>query len=134
MNENIRGKIVVITGASSGLGEATARRLAAEGAIVVLGARRLERIQALAAELGGEEKALALRTDVTDRGQVEALVNAAVQRYGRVDAILNNAGLMPHSPLERLKVDDWDRMIDVNITEARHYTLRGEVCEERVSA
>ncbi|CUB06576.1 MULTISPECIES: SDR family oxidoreductase [Tepidiphilus] len=115
MNENIRGKIVVITGASSGLGEATARRLAAEGAIVVLGARRLERIQALAAELGGEEKALALRTDVTDRGQVEALVNAAVQRYGRVDAILNNAGLMPHSPLERLKVDDWDRMIDVNI-------------------
>jgi NADP-dependent 3-hydroxy acid dehydrogenase YdfG len=113
---NIRGKVVVITGASSGLGEATARHLAAQGAIVVLGARRVERIDALAAALeGGGAQALAVKTDVTDSAQVKALVDAAVEKYGRVDVMLNNAGLMPHSPLERLKIEDWDRMIDVNI-------------------
>jgi NADP-dependent 3-hydroxy acid dehydrogenase YdfG len=112
----ITGKVVVITGASSGLGEATARHLAERGATVVLGARRVERIEALAAEIekaGG--KALALPTDVTDAAQVQALVDAAVERFGRIDVMLNNAGLMPHSPLERRKIDDWDRMIDVNI-------------------
>jgi NADP-dependent 3-hydroxy acid dehydrogenase YdfG len=116
MSNNIEGKVVVITGASSGLGEATARLLSAQGARVVLGARRVERIQALANELtnsGG--KALAVATDVTDRDQVKALVDAAVQTYGRIDVLINNAGLMPHSPLERLKVDEWDQMIDVNI-------------------
>jgi NADP-dependent 3-hydroxy acid dehydrogenase YdfG len=113
---NIEGKIVVITGASSGLGEATARRLSAEGASVVLGARRVDRIQSLADELtssGG--KALALQTDVTDVDQVQRLVDAAVQTYGRIDVIINNAGLMPQSPLERRKIDDWNQMIDVNI-------------------
>jgi NADP-dependent 3-hydroxy acid dehydrogenase YdfG len=84
--------------------------------VVVLGARRIERIQALAAELTGTgSKALAVPTDVTDAGQVKALIDAAVQSYGRIDVLLNNAGLMPHSPLARLKVDDWDQMIDVNI-------------------
>jgi len=115
-NNNIAGKIVVITGASSGLGEATARRLSAEGAAVVLGARRTERIQALADELkslGGQ--AIALPTDVTQSDQVNALVATAVQTYGRIDVMLNNAGLMPHSPLERLKIDDWNRTIDVNM-------------------
>jgi NADP-dependent 3-hydroxy acid dehydrogenase YdfG len=112
----IRGKVVVITGASSGLGEAAARRLSGDGATVVLGARRAERIQALASELaGGGAKALALPTDVTRREQVQKLVDAAVQTYGRIDVLLNNAGLMPHSPLERLKVDDWERMVDVNV-------------------
>jgi NADP-dependent 3-hydroxy acid dehydrogenase YdfG len=116
MTENIAGKIVVITGASSGLGEAAARRLAAEGARVALGARRTERIEALAAELqrGGAE-VLALETDVTVAAQVQALVDAAVQRWGRLDVIVNNAGVMPQSPLERRKLADWDRMIDVNI-------------------
>ena len=116
MSNNIEGKVVVITGASSGLGEAAARLLSAEGAIVVLGARRADRIEALADELtrsGG--KALAVTTDVTDYDQVQKLVDAAVQSYGRVDVMLNNAGLMPHSPLERGKVDDWNQMIDVNI-------------------
>jgi NADP-dependent 3-hydroxy acid dehydrogenase YdfG len=116
MNENIQGQVVVITGASSGLGEATARYLSAAGARVVLGARRVERIEALASELtkrGG--KALALATDVTDRDQVKRLVDAAVETFGRIDVMLNNAGLMPHSPLERLKIDDWNRTIDVNI-------------------
>ena len=116
MNSNIEGKVVVITGASSGLGESTARHLASLGAVLVLGARRTDRIQALAEELtrkGG--KALAVQTDVTQRTQLQRLVDAAVEGYGRVDVLLNNAGLMPSSPLERLAVDDWDRMIDVNI-------------------
>ena len=116
MSNNIAGKVVVITGASSGLGEATARLLSAQGARVVLGARRVDRIQAVADELtnsGG--KALAVATDVTDYDQVKALVDAAVQTYGRIDVLINNAGLMPHSPLERRKVDEWDQMIDVHI-------------------
>lgn len=116
MSKNIEGKVIVITGASSGLGEAAARHLAAKGAAVVLGARRVERIEALADELntaGG--KALAVATDVTQREQVKTLVDRAVGAFGRIDVMVNNAGLMPHSPLERLKVDEWDRMIDVNI-------------------
>lgn len=116
MSNNIAGKVVVITGASSGLGEAAARLLSAQEASVVLGARRAERIQALADELNSSGgKALAVTTDVTDREQVKALVEAAVANYGRIDVIINNAGLMPQSPLERLKIDEWDRMIDVNI-------------------
>src|ERR1700739_3584544 len=116
MSNNIEGKIVVITGASSGLGEAAARRLAAEGAAVVLGARRLERVQALADELNASGgRALAVATDVTDPDQVQALVDTAVKAYGRIDVLINNAGLMPHSPLERRKVEDWNRTIDVNI-------------------
>jgi NADP-dependent 3-hydroxy acid dehydrogenase YdfG len=87
MAKNIDGKVIVITGASSGLGEAATRHLAAEGAKLVLGARRVDRLQKLAGEL----------------------------KIGRIDAIINNAGLMPHSPLERGKVNDWDRMVDVNL-------------------
>lgn len=116
MENNIAGKIIVITGASSGLGAATARRLAALGATVVLGARRIEKLNALAQELGGsEQKAIAIQTDVTQSGQVQRLVDAAVDRYGRIDVMINNAGIMPHSPLDRVKIDDWDRTIDVNI-------------------
>src|SRR5262249_30089267 len=116
MSNNVAGKVVVITGASSGLGEATARLLSAQGAIVVPGARPADALQSLAAELpGGGGKALALATDVTDREQVKRLVDAAVQTYGRIDVLINNAGLMQQSPLERLKVDEWDDMIDVNV-------------------
>jgi len=114
--ENIEGKVVVITGASSGLGEATARMLSSKGGTVILGARRAERIQRLADELKKKSgKALAQMTDVTDASQVKKLVDIAVETYGRVDVIINNAGLMPYSPLERLKIEDWNRMIDVNI-------------------
>ena len=116
MHNHIAGKIVVITGASSGLGEATARHLSALGATIVLGARRVERIDALATELiaaGGIARAVA--TDVTNSAQVQRLVDAAITTYGRIDVMINNAGLMPHSPLDRLKIADWDRMIDVNI-------------------
>ena len=116
MSNNIQGKVVVITGASSGLGEATARELSAQGATVVLGARRADRIKSLADELtrrGG--KALAVPTDVMQSEQVKKLVDSAVQAHGRIDVMINNAGLMPQSPLERLRIDEWDRMIDVNI-------------------
>ena len=116
MTQGIQDKVIVITGASSGLGEAAARLLSAQGASVVLGARRADRIQSLANELSAKgDKAVVKTTDVTDRAQVKALVDAAVQAYGRVDVMINNAGLMPQSLLERLKTDEWDRMIDVNI-------------------
>lgn len=114
MTQNIEGKIVVITGASSGLGEATARHLAALGAKLVLGARRLGRLTALAEELKMPAHA-AMQTDVTDHEQVKRLVDGAVAAHGRIDVIVNNAGLMPQSPLERGRVDEWDRMIDVNL-------------------
>ncbi len=115
-SNNIEGKVVVITGASSGLGEATARHLAAQGAIIALGARRVERIDQIAKDItanGG--KAIAVATDVTNADAVQALVNKAVEAFGRIDVMINNAGLMPHSPLERLKIADWNQTIDVNI-------------------
>src|SRR6058998_517876 len=116
MSNNIKGKVVVITGASSGLGEAAARLLSAKGATVVLGARRSDRLKSLADELnrnGG--KAVAVATDVTHRNQVKRLVDTAAQKFGRVDVMINNTGIMPRAPLERLTIDDWDRTIDVNI-------------------
>ncbi len=116
MTNNIEGKVVVITGASSGLGEATARHLSAQGALVALGARRVDRIEALARELTrGGARAIAVGTDVTRYEDVKRLVDAAVTSFGRIDVMINNAGLMPHSPLERVKIDDWNRTIDVNL-------------------
>jgi NADP-dependent 3-hydroxy acid dehydrogenase YdfG len=116
MENNVAGKVVVITGASSGMGEAASKHLSSLGATVVLGARRTDRIEKLAKEIqdnGG--KALAIAVDVTHRDQVKKLVDTAVEKFGRVDVILNNAGIMPLSTLESLHVDEWDKMIDVNI-------------------
>lgn len=114
MTNGIEGKVVVITGASSGLGEAAARRLAGDGAKLTLGARRIERLQALARELRLAPEAV-MRTDVTQRGEVKRLVDAAVSLHGRIDVIVNNAGLMPNSLLENLHVEEWERMVDVNL-------------------
>ena len=112
--QNIENKVVVITGASSGLGEAAARELSHNGAKLVLGARRLDRLEALAREIGIDDKAV-VKTDVTKADEVKALVDRAIELHGRVDVIINNAGIMPQSPLERQRIDEWDQMIDVNI-------------------
>ncbi|EER61032.1 short-chain dehydrogenase/reductase SDR [Acidovorax delafieldii 2AN] len=114
MTDNIKDKVVVITGASSGLGAETARHLVEAGAKVVLGARRLDRLEALATELGLSKEA-AFKVDVTDREQVKALVDHAVKLHGRIDVMINNAGLMPLAPLEMMRFDEWDQCIDVNI-------------------
>ncbi|GAB0113692.1 SDR family oxidoreductase [Acidisoma sp. C75] len=111
------GKIALVTGASSGIGAATARKLAAEGLIVGLAARRRERLDALVAEIekaGGQ--AIALQADVTDKAAMHAAVQALVGRFGRIDVLINNAGLMPLSDIDALKVDEWQRMVDVNIS------------------
>jgi len=112
----IKDKVVAITGASSGIGEATALLLAERGAKVVLGARRPDRLAALVdriVELGGA--AAYARTDVRRRDDLSGLVTLAGERYGTLDALVNNAGVMPISPLDDLRVEDWEEMIDVNI-------------------
>ncbi|WP_320176903.1 SDR family oxidoreductase [Roseovarius pacificus] len=116
MTNNITGKTVIITGASSGIGEASARLLAAKGANVVLGARRADKLRQIADEIeaaGG--KAVWQELDVTDPSENEAIVKLAKDRFGGVDAIFLNAGLMPSSPVSALKTDEWNRMVDVNI-------------------
>jgi len=113
---NIADKVVVITGASSGLGASTAKLLARHGAKVVLGARRKDRIDAVVQEIsvaGGT--AIGFAADVTKRADVEALIQGAVDRFGRVDVLVNNAGIMAIAPIQLLKVEEWDRQIDVNI-------------------
>jgi NADP-dependent 3-hydroxy acid dehydrogenase YdfG len=113
---NIDGKVVVITGASSGIGESTAKLLAQGGAKVVLGARRRDRIDALAKEISASGgKAVGFTVDVAKRAEVEAFVAGAVETFGRLDVIVNNAGIMPIAPIEALKVEEWDRQIDVNL-------------------
>lgn len=116
MTTNISEKVVVITGASSGIGEATARQLSAAGACVVLGARRLDKLTALAEEItaaGG--KVAVAQTDVSKYQDVEALVKKAVDVFGRIDVLINNAGIMPNSRLDELQVEDWNRAIDINL-------------------
>lgn len=116
MSTNIEGKVVVITGASSGLGESTARHLAELGATVVLGARRKDRLNAIVKDINAKGgKALAFTVDVTKREQVDALIQAALNAYDKVDVLVNNAGVMPISPFAALKVDEWEKMIDTNI-------------------
>lgn len=112
----IDGKVVALTGASSGIGEATALLLAERGARVVLAARRVDHLEALAARItdaGGD--AVSARTDVTRRADLTALVALARQRYGRLDVLVSNAGIAPNAPLDDLRVEDWEDMIDVNV-------------------
>jgi NADP-dependent 3-hydroxy acid dehydrogenase YdfG len=112
----IESKVVIITGASSGVGEATARRLGASGAKLMLAARREERLKDLVAAIEKTGGTVAYRvTDVADRAQVQALADATLETYGRIDVLVNNAALMPVSPLDQIKVDEWDQIIDVNL-------------------
>lgn len=113
---NIANKVVVITGASSGLGEATALHLAKQGATLVLSARRKDRLDQLVNTIvtnGGQ--AIAFKADVTVQTEVQALIDTAMNTYGRIDVLVNNAGLMSIAPMSLTKTDEWDRMIDINI-------------------
>jgi len=116
MKTSIDSKVILITGASSGIGEATARHLATKGHRVVLGARRTDRLEKLAAEIrsaGGAAEYRAL--DVTNLADVQGFAEFALKKFSKIDVIINNAGVMPLSPLAELKINEWNRMIDVNI-------------------
>ncbi len=113
---NINGKVIIITGASSGIGKATANLLAQNGAKVILGARRIDRLETIVKDIHAEGGIAEYQIlDVTHRSQLEAIVQFAQRKFGRVDVLINNAGIMPLSALDQLKVEEWDRMIDVNI-------------------
>lgn len=117
----MENKVVLITGASSGIGAALTRKLAGSGARLLIGARRTDRIEALAAELRDAGGTVESRTlDVTSRDSMNAFATAALDSFGRIDVIINNAGVMPLSPMAALKIDEWDRMIDVNIRGVLH--------------
>jgi NAD(P)-dependent dehydrogenase (short-subunit alcohol dehydrogenase family) len=113
---NVADKVVVITGASSGIGESIAKLLARHGAKVVIGARRKNRIDAVVKEISAAgRKAVGFAVDVTKRPEVEALIKGAIDSFGRVDVLVNNAGIMQIAPIQLLKVDEWERQIDLNI-------------------
>jgi NADP-dependent 3-hydroxy acid dehydrogenase YdfG len=118
MSENgvLDGTVALVTGASSGIGEATAKRLASEGAAVAVAARRVDRLEALVAEIAGAGgRAVAIESDVTDRAQAESLVATTVSELGRLDTVVNNAGVMLLGPAEAAPVEEWERMVDLNL-------------------
>jgi NADP-dependent 3-hydroxy acid dehydrogenase YdfG len=116
MTERLDGTVALVTGASSGIGEATARELARRGATVAIAARRKDRLDALAQEIEGDGgTALAVEADVTEREQAQRVVGEAVDRLGRLDIVVNNAGVMLLGPIENAPVEEWDRMIDLNL-------------------
>jgi NADP-dependent 3-hydroxy acid dehydrogenase YdfG len=116
MANSLDGTVALITGASSGIGEATARALAAQGAKVAVAARRLERLERLASEIGGSgHTALAIQSDITDQAQAVAAVDRTVDELGRLDIVVNNAGQMLLGPIEDAPTEEWDRMIDLNL-------------------
>lgn len=126
MENNVTGKVVLITGASSGIGEATALLLAERGAKVVLGARREDRLQALAARITAAGGAVIYAvTDVKKRADLTALVGLALEHFGRLDVLINNAGIAALSPMDHITVDEWDEMIDVNIRGVLHGIAAG---------
>jgi NADP-dependent 3-hydroxy acid dehydrogenase YdfG len=116
MANALDGTVALVTGASSGIGEATARALASHGAKVAVAARRLERLERLASEIGGEgHTALAIQSDITEQKQAIAAVDRTVEELGRLDIVVNNAGVMLLGPIEDAPTEEWDRMIDLNL-------------------
>jgi NADP-dependent 3-hydroxy acid dehydrogenase YdfG len=116
MTGSLEGTVALVTGASSGIGEATARALAAQGAKVAVAARRLDRLERLASEIGGGgHTALAIKSDITDQEQAIAAVDRTVDELGRLDIVVNNAGQMLLGPIEGAPTEEWDRMIDLNL-------------------
>ena len=115
----IENKVVVIAGASSGIGAATAKLLASKGAKLVLGARREERLAEMASEIGGDN-VIYQATDVTDKDQVKALIDLAVEKFGRLDVLYNNAGIMPREKLADAKFENWEKEININIMGVLH--------------
>lgn len=111
--KNIKDKVIVITGASSGIGAVTAKKLIGLGAKVVLAARREDQLKALVAELG--ENAFYVKTDVSKRADLDHLVQESISKFGHIDVLWNNAGIMPISFFDEGHVDEWDKMIDINI-------------------
>ena len=121
MPEVIQSKVILITGASSGIGESTVKTLARQGHIILMGARRIEKLKALADELSSEGLKVNYRQlDVTQKYSVQQFADFAAQQYGRIDVMINNAGIMPLSPMSSLKVEEWDAMINVNIRGVLH--------------
>jgi NADP-dependent 3-hydroxy acid dehydrogenase YdfG len=116
MTTSLEGTVALVTGASSGIGEATARSLAAQGAKVAVAARRLERLERLASEIGGRgHTALAIQADIADQEQAIATVDRTVAELGRLDIVVNNAGVMLLGPIENAPTEEWERMIDLNL-------------------
>ena len=115
MTRRLEGTVALVTGASSGIGEATAVALAAEGASVAVAARRRDRLEALAARIGDDARVLVLETDVTDEGQARAMVERTVAELGRLDTLVNNAGVMLLGPVEDAPVEEWRRMVELNV-------------------
>lgn len=123
MDRPLEGTVAVVTGASSGIGEATALQLAASGAAVALVARRVERLNALAEKIGGAGgRAIVLQADVTDRAAAESCVRSTVDALGRLDVVINNAGVMLLGPVVDAPVEEWDRMVDLNLSALLHVT------------
>jgi NADP-dependent 3-hydroxy acid dehydrogenase YdfG len=115
---SLENKVVAVTGASSGIGEAIARELAEAGCQLMLAARREEKLKSLVQELG--DRVAYYNTDVTDVKQMQAMAKATLDRFGKIDVLINNAGVMPVSPLIDLKIDDWNKAIDINIRGVLH--------------
>jgi NADP-dependent 3-hydroxy acid dehydrogenase YdfG len=115
MTPRLEGTVALVTGASSGIGEATAVALVAEGATVAVAARRRDRLEALAERIGDDSRVLVLETDVTDEGQVRAMVERTVAEYGRLDTLVNNAGVMLLGPIVDAPVEEWRRMVELNV-------------------
>jgi NADP-dependent 3-hydroxy acid dehydrogenase YdfG len=115
MTRRLEGTVALVTGASSGIGEATALALAAEGAALALAARRRDRLEALAAKIGTDTDTLVIETDITDEASARAMVESTVNRFGRLDTLVNNAGVMLLGPIENAPVEEWQQMVEINL-------------------